>query len=124
MPDLNEAVYSALQASPELVALVDDRIWNLRRPQNEPVPALVFNRISTQNVNSSQGTAALAAGRYQLDAYAQTLAVASNVMFAARKAVLDAFTGIALGRSDYFLNDIDIYRVSIDVSVWGNDELG
>ena len=122
MADLNTAVYNALNLDATLEALVGERIWNINRSQEEGVPALVFTRISTQNVNSASGTDGLAGVRYQLDAYANTLAQASSVIMAATAAISGSLSSISIGRRDLYEDDVRLYRVIVDVSVWGTDD--
>ena len=122
MADLNEAVYSALSGDGALGALVGARIWNTQRSEADTLPSLVFQRVSTFPVNSSDGVDGLAGVRYQLDAYASTLASASSVIYAARDAILGTLTGVVLSRQDLSEDESRAFRIIMDVSVWGTDE--
>lgn len=122
MADLNAAVYTALDNDAALAALVGERIWNINRSQEEGTPALVFTRVSTENVNAADGTDGLAGVRYQLDAYASTLEVASQVVMAATAALASEINSLSIGRRDIYEQDVRLYRCSIDVSVWGTDD--
>lgn len=122
MADLNEAVYSALSGDGTLTGLVGTRIWNTQRPEADTLPALVFQRVSTIPVNSASGVDGLAGARYQLDAYATTLAAASSVIYAARDAILGTTTGLVLSRQDIWEEETRAFRIIMDVSVWGTDE--
>lgn len=121
MADMNEAVYSALNADATLQTLVGERIWNTNRSQEEGVPALVFTRISTQYTTSAGGTDGLAGVRYQLDSYAATMAAASQVIMAA-VAALSGLATISVGRTDFYERDVRLFRSTLDVSVWGTDD--
>ena len=121
MADLNATIYAALTGDSALEALVGERVWNSHRSQGEGVPALVFQRISTFTVPHAQGTDGLAGVRYQLDAYASTLATASDVILAARAVIL-GIGGIMLNRRDLYESEVRLFRAVMDVSVWGTDE--
>lgn len=122
MADLNAQVAASLHADSALVALVGDQIWNLRRPEINDKPALVYRRMSTIPVNSSQGANALAGASFQFDAYATTLESAAAIAQAARSAMVRDFQSPSEGRNDLYLPIECAYRVSIDMSIWGLDE--
>lgn len=122
MSDLNEAVYTTLAGDAALEALVGDKIWNTRRSQGEANPALVFSRVSTQYTDSSTSHDGLAGVRYQLDAYASTLAQSSAIIGAASSALIAAYNGVPIGRRDAYIDNVDLYQVSLDISIWGSDE--
>ena len=122
MADLNEAVYTALSGDGTLTGLVGSRIWNTMRAEEDALPALVFQRISTVPVNSASGVDGLAGVRYQLDAYAVTLAAASSIIYAARDAILGTLSGVVLARQDLYEDQSRAFRIIMDVSVWGTDE--
>jgi hypothetical protein len=121
---LESDLYTALSTHGGLSALVGTRIYPNRLPDNPTLPAVVYQRITT-NHNLASGNVPLIRARMQLDcyddSYLSVVAVAVQV-----HAALDMAspTGLAAAVPE---NDDDSYdpeallhRRRLDVFVWKN----
>ena len=119
--DANEQIYASLQNDPALTALVGDSVWNCIRPEGEEVPALTFQRISTEYAEDSLGLGDMAGIRYQLDSFAMQLPEAAEIINAARAVLRQDYAATTLSRRDIFNTRTRIFRVSCDISIWTID---
>lgn len=122
MPDLNAQVADVLNNDPVLTALVGTQIWNIRRREIDDKPSLVYRRVSTTVVDSSQGANSLAGANYQLDGYARSLDESSRIALAAYDSLKGAFSAVYTTRRDNYLPVECAYMVSIDTTVWGVED--
>lgn len=90
---LEAGLYSHLAANAGVSALVSTRIYPLLLPQEPTLPALVYQRISTNPLGHSQdGPNHLARVRMQLRCHGATLLAAKQLADAVR-AALDGYSG-------------------------------
>lgn len=90
-----QAVYAHLRASPEIQALVGDRIYHQTPPLDATYPLIVLNTIS--NVDRRDLSAvAYSETRIQVTAMAVTLKDAETIALAIRKS-LEGFSGLMAG---------------------------
>ena len=83
---LEEGLYSYLQSQTGVTALVGTRIYPLLLQQVETLPAVAYQRISTQRNSSHGGPAKASIARIQFDALAATMTQAQAVLAAIRNA--------------------------------------
>lgn len=79
-------------ADPTVAGLVGTRMWPVRLPQKPTLPALVYQRISGVRIENLRGPASAAEPRYQIDAWAVTVAGAQELGAAVRRR-LEAYVG-------------------------------
>ena len=123
---IEELLFRHLTRNQALVALVDNRIYPLVLPQNPTIPAIAYQRISTQMV-LDRDDAHLQRPRFQFDCYDRRAIQAWRLADALEEA-LAALKGqdgdpridctLLDGRTDLFDPDTNLYRVSIDAFIW------
>lgn len=77
--DLQDAFRSRLLASGALTALVDDRVYWSKRPQNAALPALVLTKVAAGQEWTHDGPDPTVNPWVQIDIYAETLPSASVI---------------------------------------------
>ncbi len=109
-----------LSATSAITALVKDRIYPLILPQNQDLPAISYTRIIGMPVYSLKGYSGLDNVHVQIDCWASTYAGAKAVAAAVLAAIDTAttFKGVMSGDRDMYEDDVQIYRVSMDWSLW------
>lgn len=87
--DARTAIYALLSADAAVGAIVSTRIYPTVVPQDQPMPALVYQRISgVEPGQISADGAALVQSRIQLTALAESFSACAELLDAAREAVL------------------------------------
>lgn len=89
---IERSIFEHLKANAGVFALVADRIYDQRRPQNPVYPCIVFLRISTPRDITHDGPSGLASPRFEFDCYALDETAAGQVADAVRLA-LNGFSG-------------------------------
>lgn len=89
---IQRAVANFVITDSAVTALVTQRIYPQRLPQNPEYPALVFRRVSGPQVHNLAGAAGRAVPRVQIDCYAETY-TQMEALADAVKARLDGFRG-------------------------------
>lgn len=87
MAVLQSAIYAVLSADAGVSALVGDRISPVLRRQEEAIPAITYQRISTQDWYAHDGAQNLSRVRVQFNCYGPTTLVAEQVADALRTAI-------------------------------------
>lgn len=93
---VDEALYAHLVTQTSITSLVDLRIYPLLMPQTGQLPAIVYQRISSQRTAAHEGPAKVVVARYQFDAFAPLVATAQAIVDAIRLAC-DGFSGLLGG---------------------------
>ena len=114
-------IYAQLTTDSGVSALVGTRVYHIILPQQEPVPAISYQRIS----NSEQdGTSSLRNTRYQIDCWDNDYTGVQSLADAVKAAMeewadADQTPSVkmcrVIGELETFENDTKLYRVSIDV---------
>lgn len=76
---IEQDVITVLNASAAVQAICGQRIYALVRPQDDILPAAVYQRVSTVPINSLTGFSGLDAVRLQITCYASTLLAAKQL---------------------------------------------
>lgn len=93
---IEEALRAHLVADAGVAAIAAQRVYQLTLPQRPTLPAVVFQRIATPRINDMDGPTGLAHPTFQINCHASSMAQASNLADAVRRA-LDGFAGIMGG---------------------------
>ncbi len=115
---IEEDIYTALSGFTGLSALVSTRIYPLHMPQGATVPAVTYTRVSGARI-SNLDRENIQNPRYQVDVWddeydnARAVAVQVQAAFAAA-----SFTSILIADRHDRDDTAEIYRVSMDFSVW------
>lgn len=127
------ALRSHLLARAALVALIGERIFPAAAPQGAVLPRVVYQRVTTDAVQSLRGASGLEGARIQLDAYAATYAQAAAIAHEIKQATIGhvGFMGGGESKGIVLLDERDlpadppagggatpIYRRMIDIRVW------
>lgn len=91
---IEDGLVALLLADSGVSALVGTRIYPLKLPQDDGLPAIRFQRISGERVRTLDGPTGLVRPRIQIDAYGKTYAEAKAVAEAV-EALLDGYSGPA-----------------------------
>lgn len=113
-------IVATLAADSAIHNAVGDRVYPLFRPQGDPLPAIVYQRISTAPVNSLSGFSGLDQVRIQFGCYANTVADAKSLAADMRSA-LDAeesLKGTCVSEIDEIDADTRNFRVIVEYSFW------
>lgn len=130
MADIESGLFTFLSTNAGLEALIGQRIYPLRIPENATLPALAYQKVSGPSEHSKDGDMSLNHPRFQLTCWADKYADAKAV----RTAVMAALQSFANGGSfgggpvvDQIIveNDADLhdpasleFGASVDAIIW------
>jgi N-acyl-L-homoserine lactone synthetase len=89
---IEDGLYSYLIARPAIKAIIGNRLYPDRLPQEPTLPALVYNNVGGAPVDHHSGPAVLESTRFQIDAFAKTSRDARMLIDAVRLA-LESYRG-------------------------------
>lgn len=119
-----EAIRAVLVADVPVNGIVSERVYPQVMPQGAALPAIVLTVVSDVPENTFDGTAAdrLSARRLQVDCYAKSYLAAQNLAAAVDQA-LSSLQAHDLSAErdnarDLYDDPTEIYRVSMDFTVW------
>lgn len=120
MSALEPKIVTLLSGNAGVSALVSTRIYPLILPQDSALPAITYQRVSGGHINSTTGFSDQENPRIQIDSMATTYAGAKTLAAAVFSAMESATTykAILIGDIDIYEDEPEIYRVSMDFSVW------
>lgn len=113
-------IYTVLSTSTAVSAQVGNRIYALTRPQDDALPAVVYQRVSTSPVVSMLGDSGLDSVRIQISCYARTLFEAKSLSTAVRTAITGAATlkSVTVMVVDGQDPETRNFRVTTDFNLW------
>lgn len=131
MPVMEGALIDLIKSDAAIAALVNGRVYPLRRPQGSAFPAIVSTRVSGQPLYDDDGEVGLQNARVQVDSIALTYTQAKDLAQAVR-AALTAFSGVHAGINfSYIMLDEErdltetganaaeyVSRIAMDFIVW------
>ncbi len=122
MAILESALYSALSGDAAIAAVVGSGIYPVIIPQDAAFPAITYTRISGGQQNDLTGYEGTENPRMQIDVWGKTYAAVKDLAAKVRAAMNAAitFSAIQISDQDLYEDDMKIYRVSMDFSVWFN----
>lgn len=114
---IETTVYSVLAAAATPAA---SRIYPLERPADDPLPAIVYQRVSTDPDQTLEGDSGLDAVRLQLSCWAETYAGAKALAAATRAAITSSASLKAVTEMEVDDRDPETreYRVILDFRIW------
>lgn len=121
---LEESIFSHLSTVAAITTYVgassSARIYPVYLPQDPTLPAMSYQRISSQPQASMGGFCNLDNPRIQIDCWATSYSAVKGMAEAVRDAMMSAaaFNALEISDQDLFEPDLEIYRVSIDFSCW------
>ena len=125
---IEDGLYAHLSADSNIVAVVSDRIYPAKLPQDPTLPALSYKRISGVTLERQNGPACVDIVRIQIDCWAKVYEDAKNLAKLVR-ARLEAYQGLmgsiqvqacrVLEDSMDDWDDVpDDYRVTSEFEIW------
>jgi hypothetical protein len=119
-----------LLAQSGIAALIGTRVYPMKLPQSPTLPAITYQRVSGSRVQSLTGPSGMAHPRIQVDCWAASYDGA-KALAAEVQDDLDGYRGtmgttrvggvIVYGDRDWYEPDVDIYRVTIDITIWHDE---
>lgn len=130
---VESVIYDRLAADATLAALVGNRIYPIRAPQEAVLPLVVYQRIGGATVNGSTAVSGTSNPQFQIDCISGTYGDAKRVADAVRSSLNKWFSSgttpelnLALQdeRDDYTppidQSEEGVFRVMQDYSIWHN----
>ena len=123
MSDVETLVYTTLTGDAGVAALVGTRVYPAIIPQDAALPALAYQRISSQAIQWQDGSAAPIRPRIQVTAVADDYSEAKGLAAAVRSALNGVSSGQILSSfmdtdADGFTDTSDLYTVRMDFLIW------
>lgn len=105
-------------------ALVSARVYPLILPQAPTLPAITYSRIAPGAVYSLQGYSNLENPLIQVDCWGSTYAGVKDLATKVKAAMdgASSFKSVVQAERDMYEDDVRLYRVSLDFSVWNREE--
>lgn len=128
---IESGIYTALTTDTDVAALITNgdspetfRVYPLRLKEGYSLPAISYQRISTDRLHDLDGPTGRASPRFQIDCWAASYSTVRDLATKVR-AVLDGHKGTLGGEAnvggihqqgerDGFEEDIETYRVTMD----------
>lgn len=124
--DIEQALVSHLLADSALTAIIGDRLYPLAIPETGKVPAVVYQRISSQRVLALDGSSSANSPRIQFSCYAASFGQAKQIAMKLYES-LDCFRGVLGNKTkaavlmadnrDDFEQETGRYRCGVDFFV-------
>ena len=115
---IEQTLVAVLKNNSAVSALVGTRIRPLTLGQDEPLPAVVYQRVSTVPVTSLDGDSGVDAVRIQVSCWAETYSGARALASAVRAAVTAGMVAVTEMDIDDRDEATQHYRVILDFRIW------
>lgn len=115
---IEKDLFDTLKNDATVAGLVGTRIYPLHMPQGVPMPAVVYQRISTTPINSLDGDTGVDAVRMQVSCWAATYLASRALSDAVRAAVtgnMPAVTEMDMTDRD---DELQYFRTIMDFRIW------
>jgi hypothetical protein len=124
---VEDFIFSRLTSAADVAALVGTRVYRVKMPDNTQLPAVSYQTLSGQGVESFDGDSGLYMPVIAIDCWARTAGVAQDLAAGCRAALL-GYGGLYQDRRiqkvlewsqfDLYDADTDIFHVSCSCRVW------
>lgn len=109
-----------------LSGLASGRIYPVMAPQNVAAPFIVYSTVAATHLRNMVESSSKVNTRAQIDVWATTYAAAQTLAASVRSAMepngADFSTGAVEENPDFYTPDSDLFRVSVDFSIWHDEE--
>jgi len=119
---VEEDLYSWLNDDPTLTTLVADRITPVLLPEDTAYPAITFNRISTEHIQTLSGTTGLALASFQVSAFSTDYLEVSTVASGIRNALEDRQGLLTGNQIDLYDKSARVHYANLDFSIWHEEK--
>lgn len=130
---IEQGILNELVGTAGLTAIVGQRIYYVRAPQDVTLPYVVFFKVSGVREHSHEGASGLANPRFQISCFAETYYEAKQIAQQVQSA-LQGFSGTMGGddgvsvNGSFYVNETDIYEegtklyhVALDFILWHSE---
>jgi len=122
-----QALFELLSHDAAVSAIVGDRVYPVRLPDEVMLPAMVYMKVSCIRYASHGGPSKLASSRFQLDCYSVDYLEAKRLALAAVSALHgkkggDIQAAFNENETDGFSADDGVFRVTADVLIWHKED--
>ena len=122
MPSVEERLYTRLTTDPTLTALVGNRVTPVLLPQDVTYPAITFNRVSTERIQTLSGSTGLARASFQVSAFSpdhtEMLTVASGI-----REALDGNEGTLIeNQIELYDQTARVHYANLDFAIWHTEK--
>jgi len=100
---IEQAIRDECYGAAAIAALVIDRIYYVRAPQDVLKPYIVFSKVSAPRDNTHDGPSGLVNARFQFDCYATTY-MGAKAIAAAVQSELEGYSGTMGGAGGVLVN--------------------
>jgi len=102
---------------------VSSRIYPMWLPQETGFPAISYTRVAGNQQYNLQGYSSMENPLIQIDVWATTYKAAKDISSAVHTAMQAApgFKAILRDDTDFYEDEIEVYRVSMDFSCWNRE---
>lgn len=124
---IETGLYSELTTDVDVAALVSTRVYPLTLPQGYTLPAITYQRVSTERLRDLTGSSGWVMARFQIDCWAASYSAARGLADKVRAALdgqvdtLGSETGVGMiglmGEREILEEEIESYRVSFDFMI-------
>ncbi|MDY6844229.1 MAG: DUF3168 domain-containing protein [Thermodesulfobacteriota bacterium] len=120
---VEEKLVTVLKASSDLVNLVSSRIFPVLLPQDAAFPSVTYQRVSGERVYDLDGDSNLENPRIQIDTWSTSYGASKQISGIIRTAMEGSatFDALLLSDMDLYQDDVEIYRISQDFSIWNRE---
>ena len=122
-----QALFELLTHDAGVSAIVGDRVYPVRLPDEVVLPAMVYAKVSCIRYASHGGPSKLASSRFQLDCYSADYLEAKRLALAAVAALHgkkggDIQAAFNDNETDGFSADDGVFRVTADILIWHRED--
>lgn len=130
---IEQAILNELAGTAGLTAIVGQRIYYVKAPQDVTVPYVVLFKVSGVREHSHDGASGLGNPRFQVSCFAETYYQAKQIAQQVQSA-LQGFSGTMGGEggtpvgASFYANEMDIYEeatklyhVALDFMLWHSE---
>jgi len=122
---LYNKLYKHLSTSVSITAHTSNRIYPVLLPQGTVAafPAVTYQRISADRVYSLSGYSTLENAKMQIDCWATSFETVKDLANKTRQVVdgATAFASNLISDQDLYEDEVNVYRVSMDFSIWNQE---
>jgi hypothetical protein len=114
-------IYNVLIADTSVFGLTSNRVYPALLPQAAAFPAITYQRVAGSRIYSFNGYSCLQNNIMQIDCWATSYGQMKNLYYASKEAMENAGTFkalLTLRPDDNYDDDVEIFRASMDFSVW------
>lgn len=127
MPTVEDFLYNRLTSTSDVAAIVGTRIYRVKMPDNPTLPAITYQTLSGELVESFDGASGLRMPVMGIDCWARTAGAVQDLAEKVRVALhgySGSYSGLTIQKIlewsavDLYDVDTDVFHVSCSCRVW------